>query len=108
MSERLRVLAREVFAEALAACTVTMAVQRQLAVQDGVLRVGERAYKLSNFADVRIVAIGKAGATLFDAVRPLLGAARPVRALVSAPVAPKLLGEQDKFFAGGHPLPNLE
>ena len=83
MSERLRWMAREVFAEALAACTVGAAVARQLALEGGILRVGERRYDLRRFPDVRVVAIGKAGGTLFGAVRPLLVGARDVRAVVA-------------------------
>ena len=106
MSEASRQIARQIFFEAMAATTVEAACSRLLSVRNGVLRAGAYEYELAGFAGVQIVSIGKAGATLFDAVRGLIPAGMAVRSVVSAPVAPRLLTSLDLYFAGGHPLPN--
>ncbi len=108
MPEHLRLVARHIFAEALAACGVSAAVERMLHAERGWLHIAERSYCLADFTDVRVVAIGKAGAALFDSVRPLLAGALPVTAVISAPARPVQLGQCDRYFAGGHPLPNAD
>lgn len=106
MSEHSRRAARQIFDEAMAATTVAAAVSRSLQVRGKVLSAGGRAYDLTGYSRVVIVSIGKAGATLFDAVRALLPADMPVQAVISAPSAPQKMSATDQYFAGGHPLPN--
>jgi len=106
MSEASRQSARLIFSEAMAATTVDAACARLLHVRDGVLRAGAYEYNLAAFASVQIVSIGKAGATLFEAVRRILPAGPPVRSVISAPFPPQTLAASDLYFAGGHPLPN--
>jgi glycerate 2-kinase len=106
MSEASRQVARQIFSEAMAAATVEAAVSRLLSVRGRVLRAGDFSYDLGAFTNMQLVSIGKAGATLFDAVRRLLPGGMAVRSVVSAPVAPATLTGTDLYFAGGHPLPN--
>ena len=106
MSQPGRQLARQIFAEAMAATTVEAACARALRVRDNILVAGGRSYDLASFSCIQIVSIGKAGATLFDAVRGLLPKQLPVRAVISAPAPPNRLGTDDLYFRGGHPLPN--
>jgi glycerate 2-kinase len=106
MSEIGRQFARQIFAEAMAATTVEAACAQALILRDNTLVADGRSYDLASFSSIRILSIGKAGATLFDAVRSLLPQSLPVRALISAPVRPTRLETGDVYFQGGHPLPN--
>ena len=85
MSEASRQIARQIFHEAMAATTVDAACSRLLSVRDGTLHAGAYRYDLAAFTSVQIVSIGKAGATLFEAVRRILPADLPVRSVISAP-----------------------
>lgn len=106
MSETGRQLARQIFAEAMAATTVEAACARSLTVHGNTLVAGGRSYDLASFSSIQIMSIGKAGATLFDAVRGILPQSLPVRAVISAPAPPNRLGTNDFYFRGGHPLPS--
>jgi glycerate 2-kinase len=106
MSESTRQLARQIFSEAMATTTVEAACTRLLRVQDNTLHAAGLTYDLATFTDIQIISIGKAGATLFDAIKPLLPATLPVRSIISAPSPPQHLTPADIYFAGGHPLPN--
>jgi glycerate 2-kinase len=106
MSETSRQVARQIFSEAMAATTVQAACERTLRVDGYTLHAGSHRYDLASFRDIQIISMGKAGATLFDAVRRVLPAGLRVRSVVSAPFEPELLGLHDLYFAGGHPLPN--
>ena len=106
MSETGRQLARQIFAEAMAATTVETAYARALTLHGNTLVADGQSYDLTSFSSIQIVSIGKAGATLFDAVRSLLPRSLPVRAILSALAPPKQMGAGDLYFHGGHPLPN--
>ena len=106
MSEASRQLARQIFSEAMAATTVQAACARLLHIQNNKLHAAGLTYDLTAFTSIQIISIGKAGATLFDAVRPLLPRHLPVRSIISAPSPPQHLTPEDLYFPGGHPLPN--
>jgi len=90
----------------MAATTVEAACGRLLSVRDNQLIAGGQTYDLAAFSQIFFISIGKAGATLFDAVRALLPDALPIRSIISAPSPPQRLTPSDQYFAGGHPLPN--
>jgi len=90
----------------MTATTVEAACSRLLSVRDGTLHAGAYYYGLAAYRSVQIVSIGKAGATLFEAVRRILPVGLPVRSVISAPFPPPMLAASDLYFAGGHPLPN--
>ena len=106
MSESSRQLVRQIFSEAMAATTVETACTRLLRVQNNKLHAADLTYDLATFTSIQIISIGKAGATLFDAVRTLLPANLPIRSIISAPSPPQHLTPSDLYFPGGHPLPN--
>jgi len=106
MSEASRQLARQIFSEAMAATTVEAACSRLLRVQNNILHAADLTYDLASFNNIQIISIGKAGATLFDAVRKLLQPNIPIRSIISAPSPPQRLTPEDLYFPGGHPLPN--
>jgi len=106
MSESSRQLARQIFSEAMAATTVEAACTRLLSVQNGNLQAADLTYDLTSFTSIQIISIGKAGSTLFDAVRRLIPPNLPVRSIISAPSPPQHLTPADLYFQGGHPIPN--
>ena len=98
--------ALSIFLRSLSACTVESAVPRIIHSTPTDLYIRDRAYDLSSVSEFVILSIGKAGATLFDAVTAQLPASIPLRAVVSAPAPPRLNSANLAYFAGGHPLPN--
>ncbi len=100
--------AREIFLRALQATTVAAAVERGVRCQGVRLSVAGRNYDLSRYDEVCIVSIGKAGATMFDAINALLPEAVRRSAVVSAPASPQRMSTDILYFRGGHPEPNAD
>ena len=65
------------------------AVARSVRCDGNLLSVAGRVLDLSRHSEVCIVSIGKAGATLFDAIDALLPLGLKRRAIVSAPTPPQ-------------------
>lgn len=106
MSQAQRDLARSIFVDALSAATVPAAFARTMHRTGATLHAGNHAYELPRYDELIIVAVGKAGATMFDAFDALLPGDTPRRAVVTAPFAPRRISANVQFFAGGHPEPN--
>jgi glycerate 2-kinase len=102
-AERRRNAAREIFLRALDATTVPAAVARNVRCDGNTLSIAGRTYDLSLHSEACIVSIGKAGATLFDAIDALLPPTIKRSAIVSAPAQPQ---RNSRYFPGGHPEPN--
>lgn len=77
MSKRAAERVREIFSAALEALDVRNLVRRRLAVDAGVLRVGQREIPLAPYDEVLVVTIGKAAAPMAAALAEQL---QPVRA----------------------------
>lgn len=105
-AERQRNIAREIFLRALDASTVAAAVTRSVQCDGDLLIVAGRTNDLTRHSEACIVSIGKAGATLFDAIDALLPSTLKRRAIVSAPSPPLRRGVDVRYFPGGHPEPN--
>jgi glycerate 2-kinase len=105
-AKRQRNAAREIFFRALDATTVAAAVSRNVRCDRSSLFVGGRTYELSRYSEVCIVSMGKAGASLFDAVDVLLPPTLKRNAVVSAPAPPQRMSANVRYFCGGHPEPN--
>ncbi|HZL27945.1 MAG TPA: DUF4147 domain-containing protein [Acidobacteriaceae bacterium] len=105
-AERQRNLARDIFLRALDASTVAAAVARSVQCDGSILALADRTYDLTRHSEACIVSIGKAGATLFDAIDALLPATLKRRAIVSAPAPPQRMSANVRYFPGGHPEPN--
>jgi len=105
-AERQRNLARDIFLRALDASTVATAVARSVQCDGSILALADRTYDLTRHSEACIVSIGKAGATLFDAIDALLPATLKRRAIVSAPAPPRRMSANVRYFPGGHPEPN--
>jgi glycerate 2-kinase len=105
-AERQRNVAREIFLRALHATTVGAAVARGVHCDGSILTIAGRSYDLGLYSEVCIVSIGKAGATLFDAIDILLPPALKRNAIVVAPAPPSRRNAGIQYFCGGHPEPN--
>jgi len=105
-AEQQRNIAREIFLRSLDASTVAAAVARSVRCEGNLFSVADRSYDLTRHSEACIVSIGKAGATLFDAIDALLPASLKRRAIVSAPAPPQRMSADILYFAGGHPEPN--
>jgi glycerate 2-kinase len=105
-AEQQRNTARDIFLRALDAGTVAAAGARNVRCDGNLLTVAGRTYDLTRHSEACIVSIGKAGATLFDAIDPLLPPTLKRRAIISAPAPPQPITPNVLYFAGGHPEPN--
>ena len=102
----MRALAREIFLDTLAECSVPAAFQRNVEYDHGVLRIGEDLYNLDSYSRVFVVAIGKAAHTMTDALVAQVGGR--VEGVVVAPTEPAHYLHRFTYFKGGHPLPTQE
>ena len=101
-----RQVAREVFLHALGEACISHAFERHVAVERGTLRIGEDLYDLSSFANLLVIAIGKAGHPMAEALSQELGP--NLAGVVSSPVDPPHQLTHFRYYRGGHPLPNAE
>ena len=101
-----RTLAREIFLDALADCSVAAAFQRNVEYDHGVLRIGEDLYNLDAYSRVLTVAIGKAAHTMAEALAGQIGSR--AQGVIVAPTPPEHYLHRFTYFHGGHPLPNQE
>lgn len=105
-------LARHLFASALADCRIERSLTASVRVENRV--DGTRALRLDHdelldltrCQHVRVLAIGKAAATMLEAALPLLAGLNDLQGILVAPSPPAFLPDGFHFFAGGHPLPN--
>src|SRR5215469_18305699 len=86
-------------------------VQHQGRTDQGeTLHIGELAYDLRDFQRVVVISIGKAAATMWDALRPLLEPAlqrgQTIEAIVVGATTPEKEDRRVWFFQGSHPLPS--
>lgn len=108
----LRDIARRIFAQSLADCSVEQAVARHVSVRGKTLRVGEETIDLGRVQRVRIVAAGKAARTMLVSLLQQLGLPSDcdLAGVMIAPDEPQSvstkLPHKIQFFVGGHPSPN--
>ncbi|HLH08977.1 MAG TPA: DUF4147 domain-containing protein [Terriglobales bacterium] len=101
-----RELARQIFLDTLAECSVGAAFQRNIEYDHGVLRVVEDLYNLEAYSRVFVVAIGKAAHSMTKALASQIG--ERLEGVVVAPAQPDHYLHKLTYFQGGHPLPNEE
>jgi glycerate 2-kinase len=106
LEQRQRDAAREIFLRALQTTTVATAVERNVCCDGEILWVAGNEYDLPLYSEVCVVALGKAGATMFDAVDALLPETLKRRAVISSPAPPERMDAGVQHFRGGHPEPN--
>jgi hydroxypyruvate reductase len=100
--------AREIFSQALAACSVEKAVAKAIRVDAESLSINGYSYPRRELEALRIVSVGKPANAMLEALLRQLpnGWDLDIAGVLIAPSAPKLLPPGFHFFAGGHPLPN--
>jgi hydroxypyruvate reductase len=106
----LKQLARTIFNQALAECSIERSLDRMLRTTAGthLLLDGCDPVRLDRLRRVRILSIGKAGSTALEALlmRLPLPPSCDLRGVLIAPNPPPNLPAAIQFFPGGHPLPN--
>ena len=95
---------RDIFAHALAECSIPRAFGRKLQREGRYMKVGEELYDLASFSRALVVSIGKAGHSMAEALTAILGTG--LSGVVATPQAPPAQLFGFRYFAGGHPLPN--
>jgi len=108
LGQRQRDRAREIFLRALETTTVAAAVERTICCDGQMLWIDGSEYDLSLYSEVCIVALGKAGATMFGAVNAVLPENLKRSAVVSSPPPTVLMDARAEYFRGGHPEPNAD
>ncbi|MGP8260190.1 MAG: glycerate kinase [Acidobacteriaceae bacterium] len=109
----LKEIARRIFEQALAECSIERAFDRKLRVVDyaagmRLLVEGNDAIAFDRLRRVRIVAAGKAAAAMLDALlaRLRLPNTCDLQGVLIAAERPANLPATIQYFCGGHPLPN--
>jgi hydroxypyruvate reductase len=106
-------IARTLFAQALAECSIERAFERKLRVvadAEGarLLVEGGEAIALGRLKRVRVVSVGKAAAAMLDALlaRLRLPSTCELQGVLIAAEQPANLPATIRYFCGGHPMPN--
>ena len=109
----LKEIARTLFAQALAECSIERAFDRKLRViadAEGARLVveGGEAIALDRLRRVRVVAVGKAAAAMLNALlaRLRLPGTSALQGVLIAAERPANLPATIQYFCGGHPVPN--
>ena len=105
-AKKMRDLARALFANSLAQCTVDQGFARHVSCDRGVLRIGDDLYDLNSFSRIFVVAMGKAAHSMLQAL--IAQAGERFEGIVVSPVPPSSQIRGFRYFHGGHPLPNAE
>ncbi|MGZ5484156.1 MAG: glycerate kinase type-2 family protein [Pyrinomonadaceae bacterium] len=105
---QLRLIAREIFDEALRAVNAEAAVRHGLRIDGSRLSVCEASFELSAGAQVYSIAIGKAAGTMAVALEDVLGDRlfKGVIAEYALNAVGQKLSKRWQYFEGGHPIPN--
>ncbi len=104
--------ARELFAEAVAACSITRALASALRYSDPArpfaFTLGDHSADLAACRRLAVIALGKAAAPMLEALlfHLRLPPACTVEGILVAPEPLANLPHAIRYFAGGHPLPN--
>jgi hydroxypyruvate reductase len=109
----LKEIARTLFAQALAECSIERAFDRKLRVVADAAGVrlkvqGGEAIVLDRLRRVRVVAVGKAAAAMLNALlaRLRLPGTSALQGVLIAAERPANLPATIQYFCGGHPVPN--
>jgi len=105
-SGQMRQTARAIFQHALAEASIAKGFARHVHCERGVLRICDDLYDLQSYSRVLVVALGKAGHTMVEALSHQVGAS--LEGLVATSVQPATQVHGFRYFRGGHPTPNAE
>jgi len=102
----LRGVAREIFMHALTESSIRKAFDKHIALERGILRVGEDLYDLGSFSRIFVVAMGKAAHSMVESLMTQLGAG--VTGIVACSTDPVSQVFGFRYYRGGHPIPNSD
>src|SRR3954462_11161315 len=106
----LRKTAKGIFLDTMRHLSIDEAIGIRVRCEGETLHVGEFPYTLQDFDRVVVIAIGKAAATMWDALRPrverVLQRGQAIEAIVVGATVPQEKDERVQFFPGSHPLPS--
>jgi len=105
-AREMREAARNIFDHAMAECNIAKAFARSLRSDGDSLFTGDDGYRLSEFAGLSVVSMGKAGHAMAEALSNII----PIGeyGIVACPTLPPSPIPGFHYFVGGHPLPNEE
>ena len=103
---QMRETARSIFTQTLAAASIVKGFTRHVNCERGVLRVCEDLYDLDSYSRVLVIALGKAGHTMVEALSAQIGSS--LEGIVASSVQPAAQVHGFRYFRGGHPTPNAE
>jgi len=92
--------------QALAGASISKAFDRHVHCERGVLRICEDLYDLHSYSRVLVIALGKAGHTMVEALTAQTGSS--LEGIISSSVQPATQVRGFRYFRGGHPTPNGE
>jgi hydroxypyruvate reductase len=102
--------AKGIFLDTLDHLRIEEVMPTRVHSQGDMLSLGESTYDLRNFNRVVVISIGKAAATMWDALRPELEPAlqrgQAIEAVVVGSTMPQEEDRRVQFFPGSHPLPD--
>jgi glycerate 2-kinase len=102
--------AKGIFLDTLHHLRIEEVMRTRVHYQGETLHVGEFAYNLQDFHRIVVISIGKAAASMWDALRlelePALKRRQPFEAIVVGSTMPQEKDPRVRFFPGSHPLPN--
>src|SRR5579872_2094543 len=104
--QQMREKARAIFSRALAEASIASGFKRHVNCERGILRVREDLYDLHSYSRVLVIALGKAGHTMAEALRSEVGSS--LEGIVASSVQPASQVRGFRYFRGGHPTPNEE
>jgi glycerate 2-kinase len=106
----LRKTAKGIFLDTLGHLGIDEVMRTRVRHQGETFYIEELAYDLRGFHRVVVISIGKAAATMWDALRPQLEPAlqrgQTIEAIVVGATTPREEDRRVRFFPGSHPLPN--
>jgi hydroxypyruvate reductase len=105
-SGQMRQTARAIFQHALAEASIAKGFARHVHCERGILRICDDLYDLRSYSRVLVVALGKAGHTMVEALSHQVGASP--EGIVASSVQPATQVHGFRYFRGGHPTPNAE
>ena len=97
-------IARRIFLQTLASIDIPRVMERRLARSGSFFTIDDRSYELSQFSEIKVVALGKATHAMLAGFAQLLDG-YPFSGIAVAPTPPENSVPGVTYFVGGHPLP---
>ncbi len=102
----MRAAARDIFLHALHEADIHRAFEKDVHFSRGILRIRDDLYDLGSYAQIFVVAIGKAAHTMAQELRQQIGTF--AGGIVVTPNAEVSQVAGFRYFQGGHPVPNAD